>query len=163
MKYYLSLFLLFATIQLNSQTKYISISPSVFLNSPGSFKDKAMATVEVGKTWDPVSVGVAVGRMNFTKQPGVDTVWYLELRTTYNVLLKNDFFAGISFGTGHIFNAKESFLTEFSYNMGYSINQSVSVSLFQGLYFSGEGLRYWFSGAGLTLNFPKIFSNQKTK
>ena len=149
---------LYFTFCAMSQT-YVNLSPSVFINTTGTFREKTMATIEVGRTWEPVSVGLALGKTTFAKQKGQDTAFYAEVRGTYTLFTKNDFSAGVSLGVGHIFNAKQNFLTEFSYNIGYSFNQNISVNVFQGFYhFDGKlaSNKYAFMGAGITISFPHL-------
>jgi hypothetical protein len=134
---------------------YLSVSPCYY-NGTGSRSQKLSGTVEVGRTFDVLNLGLDYGRTNFAasdKEVG-DTSKFVELRPTLTVFQKGNFSSGLTIGIGHVFNAEQNLLTEFSYSIGYNITPNFMIGLFQG--------NYWFDGkysaskweyTGLSLTF----------
>jgi hypothetical protein len=132
------------------------ISPSVsFYNGAGNFDQKGMATVEVGKTFEDVlSVGVAVGKTDFTSNSKV----YTEARFTVNAITKGKISILGTLGAGYIFDSETNFLTEYGISGSYAVTKGWGVSLFTGKYNFNGGLTSstaTFVGVGVTLNFSE--------
>lgn len=161
MKKLLFVLCMILAITASSQT-YVSTSYSIF-NGVGSFKEKSEVTVEVGKYFtQSFTGGLAIGKMSLA---GGDTINYAELRPTL-YYADGKFSQGITIGVGKIFNAKNSFLTEYCTSTNYAINDHWGVSIFFGGYnFDGRysSQSYTFFGTGLCYTFSKPNNGKKTK
>lgn len=147
MKKVLTILAVLATTALSAQY-YVSGSFSVF-NGTGTFCEKAMPTLEVGRSLDALSVGIAGGRTSFHESGK----YYVELRPSLTVFSKGNFSAAGTIGVGYIFDSGQNFLTEYCGTMSYAFKRKWSASLFAGGYkFEGKNLstKYTFIGTGLT-------------
>ncbi len=134
MKKLIVMFALCAISALGYSQAYVSPSFSYY-DGVGQFKDKAMLTLEVGKTInETLSVGVAGGVLNFR-----DYTPYVELRPTVTVLSLNNVSLSGTLGVGYVFNQHENLLVELGTNLGYSFSDKFTWNLGAGLYkFNGE-------------------------
>ena len=144
----LALFPLFVGAQ-----TYVSFSPSIY-NGTGTFREKAMFTLEVGRTFDVFNLGLAYGKTNLAKQEGGDTTNFIQIRPTLNLFSFQKFSAGVTLGIGKVFGAEQNLMTEFAYSINYMPNQNLFFSLFQGRYnFDGRESASRFSFFGATIGY----------
>ena len=152
MKNSIIIFLLLTSSFIHAQT-YISGSFSYY-NGTGTFNEKAMGTLEVGRTIkDILSLGIAVGKTSFSAG---DT--YIEFRPSLTVWSKNNLSLSGTLGAGYIFNTPQSFLTEYCATMTYSLSSNFSLCIFTGGYkFDGKSSSnsYTFVGTGISFIFNK--------
>lgn len=127
------------------------VSPSVsFYNGTGSFSQRTQATVEVGRTWDAFSLGLAGGVLDLTKQAKA----YAEARATFTAFQKGKVSLSGTLGAGRIFDSPENFLTELGVTGGVAINKNVGVNLSAGKYFfNGTNSASQASYIGVGLQF----------
>ena len=133
MKYLLCLLLLLAAYSSFSQT-YISLAPSL-TNTAGTIAQKGNIALELGQQWDVFSLGIDVGRTNFSKGTTRDTSAYIELRPNLNVFQQGRFTNTFTAGIGFIFNAKENLVTELTNGIEYAFNPKLHFNMFFGQYF----------------------------
>lgn len=149
MKKLMLILALVAATVVNAQNFYLSPSVSVF-NGTGTFSEKAMPTLEIGRTFEDVfSAGVAVGRTSFHESGK----YYVEFRPTLTVFSKGAFSASGTLGAGYIFDSPQNFLTEYCGTMSVKLSKLTSLSIFAGGYkFEGKDVsnKYTFVGTGLT-------------
>ena len=129
---------------------YVSGNVS-FYNGTGNFDNKGMATVEVGKTWDVLSVGLAGGVTQFSNGNV-----YLEARTGVTVFQKGRVSVAPNLGVGYVFDSNTKYLVEYGVTGSVSINKCCSMSLFAGSYHFNGGSAYskaTFTGIGFTHSF----------
>ena len=126
-------FLLFIAAFCRGQT-YVSIAPSL-TNTAGTIAEKSNLAFELGRQWDVFSLGIDAGKSTFGKMTGRDTSLYLEIRPNLNIFQVGKFTSTLTPGSGYIFNAKESLLTELTYGIEYSINDQLHINAFLGQYF----------------------------
>ena len=130
------------------------VSPSFsYYNGTGEFKDKGMATLEVGKTFkETVSVGLAGGVLNFR-----DYTPYAELRTsTVFHSYKNISVAGV-LGAGYVFqDSPQNLMVEYGGAVNIGLSNRYTLSISGGAYkFNGRSSASSTSyvGTGLTYSF----------
>jgi len=132
-----TLLFVFSAIYTKAQY-YISIMPSTYLSS-GGYSSRLTADVEFGKQWGDFSMGIELGKTNFTKVKEKDTTTYLEWRPNLNVFHQGRFTNTLTIGIGYVFNAGQNLLTECSSGIEYSINEHYHYNLYFGTYyFAGE-------------------------
>ena len=99
------------------------------------FAQKGNIAFEVGQQWDVFSLGVDLGRTNFSGGSHKDTSTYLELRPNLNVFQQGKFTNTFTAGIGFIFHAKESLVTELTNGIEYAFNTKLHFNMFFGQYF----------------------------
>jgi hypothetical protein len=135
-----------------SQT-YATFSPTLF-TTPGTPAQKLSATVEVGRQWDALSLGLCFGKLSFAKQSSGDTTLFLEVRPTMTLFQKGKVTNTVTIGFGHIFNAQENFLVEFSTGLNYAISSKVTCGVCIGNYYnSGQFTSSSNQYAGLSVTY----------
>lgn len=153
MKKLLTILAVFLTLGVSAQQSYVSGSYS-FYNSPGTFSQKSMGTLEVGRyVHNVATLGIAAGVTSFSGGKA-----YVEFRPSLIVWSSNQFSLSGTLGAGYIFDSPQSFLSEYTGTASYSFKNNMSVSVFAGGYkFSGKRISsdYTFVGTGLTINIPK--------
>ena len=146
---------------------YITGSFSVYTNTPGSFNEKAFLSVEFGRTYGIFDIGLAVGRLNLVKSgSGIDSNWFAEIRPTINVFSKGRFSESLTLGAGHVFNAKQNFITEITNCVNFSPSDKVTIAVCQGNYFFDgrySTSKAQFMALALTYNFIKKNSGTDNK
>ncbi len=133
MKIFLFLLPLLINYSSFSQT-YVSLAPSL-TNTAGTIAQKGNIAFEVGQQWDVFSLGVDLGRTNFSGGSNKDTSTYLELRPNLNVFQQGKFTNTFTAGIGFIFNAKENLVTELTNGIEYAFNTKLHFNMFFGQYF----------------------------
>ena len=149
MKKVLLVLMLFISAVSFSQT-YVSGSVSIY-NRTGNFDNKGMATVEVGKTWDVFSIGLAGGVTSFSQGNA-----YLELRSSVKVFEKGKVSLSPNLGVGYVFDSNTDYLVEYGGTCNLSLNKNHAISLFAGVYhFNGTNAynKATFTGVGYTYTF----------
>lgn len=116
-----------------SQT-YISLAPSL-TNTAGTVAEKGNIAFELGQQWDVFSLGIDLGRTNFSRTIARDTSTYIELRPNLNVFQQGKFTNTFTAGIGFIFNAKENLVTELTNGIEYAFNTKLHFNMFFGQYF----------------------------
>jgi hypothetical protein len=135
---------------------YLSLGANVMTNTIGSFKEKAFATAEFGRSFGIFDLGLMLGRLTFTKS---DSSWFSEIIPTINVFSKGRFSEALTLGAGYIFNSKDNFLTEITNSINFAPSNQLVVSISEGNYFfdgrrSTSKAQYF--GLSVTYNFiPK--------
>lgn len=122
-----------------------------YYDGTGTFGQKSMGTVEVGRTWDVLSVGVAGGVTSFTGGNA-----YLEVRPSVTVFQKDRVSVSATLGAGYVFDSPTNLLVEVSGSGNLSLNKNWSLSLFAGKYrFNGKRVATTatFVGTGVTYIF----------
>lgn len=120
-----------------SQT-YVSIAPQL-TNTAGTLSDKSNVSLEVGRQWDVFSIGLDFGKTTLSRQVGMDTSMYLELRPNLNIFQQGKFTNTFTAGIGYVFNAENSLLTELTSGIEYAATPSVHVNVnFGQYYYSGR-------------------------
>ncbi len=133
MKIFLCLVLTAISYSSFSQT-YISLAPSL-TNTAGTIAQKGNIAFELGQQWDVFSLGVDLGRTNFSHGDARDTSTYIELRPNLNVFQQGRFTNTFTAGIGVIFNAKENLVTELTNGIEYAFNTKLHFNVFFGQYF----------------------------
>jgi hypothetical protein len=146
----------------NSKAQYyVSLMPA-FYTSAGNTGERLTMDIEVGKQWDVLSLGLDLGKTNFTKQIGKDTTNYAELRSNLNVFQQGKFTNTITIGCGYVFNASQNIMIETTTGIEYSFSHEYHMNLFFGTYyFSGKNSASNNSFFGMSL--VRFFLNKKPK
>jgi len=130
--------LLFISLNKADAQFYVSAMPA-FYTSAGNIGDRLTMDIEFGKQWDVFSLGVELGKTNFSKHENVDTTLYTEIHANLNVFQQGKFTNTITIGSGYIFNAMENIMFEATTGIEYSISNQLHANVFFGTYyFSGK-------------------------
>lgn len=142
---------------------YVSAMPAFYTNA-GNTGQRVTMDVEIGKQWNVFSLGLDLGKTNFTKMTGKDTTFYTELRSNLNVFQQEKFTNTITLGCGYVFNAVQNIMIETTTGVEYSFSDKFHMNIFFGTYFfSGKNSasNNNFFGLSLVRFFPK--KNEKEK
>lgn len=173
-KYYLSSFFIFCSLmgfcqegQKEAHYNYLTLSVSVFTNTPGAINHELFPSAEFGRTYGIFDIGLAIGRLNFIRSGGgVDSNWFAEIRPTINVFSKGRFSESLTLGAGYIVNAKQNFVTELTNCINFSVTNNLNLALCVGNYFRdgkfSTATAQFFSFA-VTYNFIKKDSEADIK
>jgi hypothetical protein len=128
---------------------YVSLATSIYAQ-PGTFRERLGGTIEVGRQWSVLSLGIDVGKTTFAKQAKVDTTWFTELRPNLNVFQQGKFTNTLTVGVGYVFNAKNNTLFELSTGIQFQPDAISSYNIYFG--------QYYFTGktAATTANYLGI-------
>ena len=154
------IFVLMLFLTVSSKTRaqyYISFMPA-FYTSAGNTGDRLTMDVEFGKQWDVFSLGVELGKTNFSNQDKIDTTLYTEVRSNLNVFQQGKFTNTITVGCGYVFNATQNLMFETSTGIEYSISEKIHANIFFGTYFfsgNSSASNNNFFGLSLVRFFPK--------
>lgn len=88
----------------------------------------------------------------------------LKILSTINVFSKGKFSQALTLGAGHVFGAKQNFLTEFTNSINFAPSDRLVLTVYQGNYFFDGKLstsKAQFMGLSVTFNFIK--PNSKTE
>lgn len=143
---------------------YISLSSSVFTNTPGTISEKMFFAIEAGRTFGIFDIGLSTGRLNFVNaRNGRDSNWFVEVVPTINVFSKGRFSEALTLGAGYIFNRSENFLTEITNSINFAPGNSTIITVFQGNYFfDGKQSTSKAQFMGLSFTFNIIKKNTTT-
>ena len=133
MKQAFCILMLLISCRLFAQT-YVSFAPSL-TNTAGTLIDKGNVALELGQQWDVFSLGIDVGKTNFSKVITRDTSAYIELRPNLNVFQQGKFTNTFTAGIGYIFNAKENLVTELTNGIEYAFTTKLHFNIVFGQYF----------------------------
>lgn len=147
----LSLLLLLCTFSVLAHSQsYVNPSFSYY-NGEGKFKDKAMASLEVGAVVnDVLSLGVAGGVLDFQEYTP-----YVEFRPSVTVFTYDRVSVSATLGAGYVFRKQENLLVELAGTLAYSLGSNTSLSVFAGQYrFNGNhsSSTATFIGTGLSIS-----------
>lgn len=153
--------ILFITTNKADAQYYVSVMPA-FYTSAGNTGDRLTMDIEVGKQWEVFSLGLELGKTNLSKQIGIDTTLYTELRSNLNVFQQGKFTNTITVGCGYVFNATQNLMFETTTGIEYSISEKIHVNIFFGTYyFSGRNSAS--SNNFFGMSFVHFFKNKKSK
>ncbi len=101
----------------------------------GKLADRAVQSIEIGKTFNVIDVGVAAGRSTFRP----DTTFFVEGRVTMDVGNYGPFASEMTIGAGKLFSKPGSLMLELSYSIFAQITRKFGFGLITGYYdFSNE-------------------------
>ncbi|QQL50136.1 hypothetical protein [Mucilaginibacter ginkgonis] len=139
---------------------YATLSTTAFVNTKGTFGNRFVPSIEIGRTYGIFDLGLATGRTN-TIGKGSDTTHYIELRPTINIFSKGRFAEGLCLGAGYIFGAKQALLTEICNSINFNITERYAIAIVQGYEFfdgSNDNTNRQYMGLTFTYNFLKSHS-----
>jgi hypothetical protein len=104
--------------------------PFAIYTGAGKTSDRAAQTIEIGKTFHVIDLGIAFGRNSFRP----DTTFFLEGRVTMDVANYGIFANEMALGAGRVFDSKGSLMLELSYNIFAQISEHFGVGITTGYY-----------------------------
>ncbi len=141
---------IFASFGAFSQKNYVSANYSYY-NGAGTFGQQSMVTLEVGRDFGGVSVGIAGGVTAFTNGNA-----YVEARVSPTLWKSGRWSVSGTLGAGHILNSPEYLLTEYGASVNCLVSKSVTLNISSGAYnFNGKNVssKYSYVGTGVSLAF----------
>ncbi|GAB3785481.1 hypothetical protein GCM10028818_47160 [Spirosoma horti] len=109
---------------------YARSVPFSIYTGAGKTSDRVAQTIEIGKTFDVIDLGVAFGRNSLRP----DTTLFLEARVTMDVANYGIFANEMALGAGRVFDSKGSLMLELTYNIFAQISPKVGFGLTTGYY-----------------------------
>ena len=114
---------------------YVRAMPFSIYTGAGKPKDRIAQTIEVGKSFNVIDLGVAFGRSSLRP----DTTFLLEGRVTMDVANYGIFANEMTIGAGKLFDKPGSLMLELSYTIFAQLGKRFGVGLSTGYYdFSNE-------------------------
>ena len=123
------------TFNLKTAPWYARTMPFAIYTGAGKTRDRVAQTIEVGKSFDMIDLGLAVGRSSLRP----DTTLFLEGRVTMDVANYGIFASEMTIGAGKLFGTQGSLMLELSYTIFAQVGKRIGVGLSTGYYdFSNE-------------------------
>lgn len=114
---------------------YARSMPFGIYTGAGKLADRAVQSIEIGKTFNVIDIGVAAGRSTFRP----DTTFFVEGRVTMDVGNYGPFASEMTIGAGKLFSKPGSLMLELSYSIFAQIARKFGFGLITGYYdFSNE-------------------------
>ncbi len=112
-------------------------TPFAIYTGAGNYRDRIAQTIEIGKSFNVVDLGVAVGRSSLRP----DTTLFVEGRVTMDVANYGVFASEMTIGAGKLFDTQGSLMLELSYTIFAQLAPRFGFGLTTGYYdFSNETL-----------------------
>lgn len=109
--------------------------PFSIYTGAGKTNDRVAQTIEIGKSFDVLDLGVALGRSSLRP----DTTLFLEAKATMDVANFGIFANEMTIGAGRLFDGRGSLILELSYTIFAQLGKRLGVGLTTGYYdFSNE-------------------------
>lgn len=114
---------------------YVRSMPYAIYTGAGYQKDRVSQNIEVGKSFGPIDVGVAVGRISLRP----DSTMYVQSRFTMDACQYGIFSNEFSVGAGYVFNSKTPLMLEISSTIFAQLGKNWGLGIITGYYdFSGS-------------------------
>ncbi|QDK83259.1 hypothetical protein EXU85_33530 [Spirosoma sp. KCTC 42546] len=114
---------------------YVRTTPFSIYTGAGSPKDRIAQSIELGKSFNVIDLGIAFGRNSLRP----DTSLFLEGRVTMDVANYGIFANEMTIGAGRVFDKQGSLMLELTYSIMAQIAPRVGIGLTTGYYdFSSE-------------------------
>ncbi|WP_240543525.1 hypothetical protein [Spirosoma foliorum] len=114
---------------------YVRATPFSIYTGAGSPKDRIVQSLEIGKSFNVIDLGVAFGRNSLRP----DTSLFLEGRVTMDVANYGIFANEMTIGAGRVFDKEGSLMLELTYSIIAQVAPRLGIGLTTGYYdFSGE-------------------------
>lgn len=114
---------------------YGRLMPLAIYTGAGKRADRIPQSIEIGKSYNVVDVGLAFGRSSLRP----DSTYFLEGRVTMDVCNYGIFANEMTIGAGRLFDAQGSLMLELSYNLFAQVSPRWGFGLTTGYYdFSSE-------------------------
>jgi hypothetical protein len=117
-----------------SKSFYSRVVPFGTTLDAGKFSTRIIQNFEVGKTFGPLDIGIAVGRFSNS-----DSTNFAQLRTTFDATQIGVFSSEFSLGVGKVFNSSSPLMLEISTTLLAQFTKKIGVGAIFGSYdFIGE-------------------------
>lgn len=114
---------------------YVRATPLLIYTGAGNPRDRIAQSVEVGKSFNVIDLGVAFGRNSLRP----DSTLFLEGRVTMDVANYGVFANEMTIGAGHVFDKAGSLMLELTYSIIAQVSPRIGIGLTTGYYdFSSE-------------------------
>ena len=114
---------------------YVRTTPFSVYTGAGAPKDRIAQSIEIGKSFNVIDLGVAFGRNSLRP----DTSLFLEARVTMDVANYGIFANEMTIGAGRVFDKQGSLMLELTYSIMAQVAPRVGIGLTTGYYdFSSE-------------------------
>lgn len=114
---------------------YIRVAPFSIYTGAGKSRDRIAQAVEIGKSFNVIDLGVAVGRSSLRP----DSTLFLEGRVTMDVANYGIFANEMTIGAGRLFDKPGSLMLELTYSIIAQVAPRLGLGLTTGYYdFSSE-------------------------
>ncbi|WP_420149357.1 hypothetical protein [Spirosoma sp.] len=129
---------------------YVRTMPFSIYTGAGKPKDRIAQSIEIGKSFNVIDLGVAFGRNSLRP----DTTLFLEGRVTMDVANYGIFANEMTIGAGRVFDKQGSLMLELTYSIIAQIAPRVGIGLTTGYYdFSSESTDASKTFYGIYLRF----------
>ncbi|GAB4015345.1 hypothetical protein [Spirosoma koreense] len=129
---------------------YVRTMPFSIYTGAGAPKDRISQSIEIGKSFNVIDLGVAFGRNSLRP----DTSLFLEGRVTMDVANYGIFANEMTIGAGRVFDKQGSLMLELTYSIMAQIAPRVGIGLTTGYYdFSSESTDSSKTFYGIYLRF----------
>ena len=114
---------------------YVRASPLMIYTGAGVPKDRIAQSIEIGKSFNVLDLGIALGRNSLRP----DSTLFLEGRLTMDVANYGVFANEMAIGAGRVFDQSGSLILELTYNIIAQVAPKIGIGLTTGYYdFSSE-------------------------
>ena len=114
---------------------YVRANPFSIYAGAGNPRDRIAQSIELGKSFDVIDVGIAFGRNSLRP----DTTLFLEGRVTMDVANYGVFANEMTIGAGRVFDKQGSLMLELTYSIIAQVAPRLGIGLTTGYYdFSNE-------------------------
>ncbi len=135
---------------------YIRINPLSLASEPGKIQNRISQNIEVGKTFGPLDIGVAFGRLNTTKN---DTSKFALLKLTFDAAQIGIFSNEFSIGAGTVFKSSTPYMFDISSTLLAQIGRKTAVGVVVGTSdFSGQYNQFTKNYYGILIRYGYLRS-----
>lgn len=114
---------------------YGRVMPFSIYTGAGKTRDRVAQSIEIGKSFNVVDVGIALGRNSLRR----DTTAFVEGRVTMDVCNYGIFANEMTIGAGKLFDKRGSLMLELTYSIFAQVSKRLGIGLTTGYYdFSNE-------------------------
>ena len=108
---------------------YIRINPLSLASEPGKVQNRLSQNFEIGKSFGPLDVGIAFGRLNITKN---DTSKFALFKLTFDAAQIGIFSNEFSIGAGTVFKSSTPYMFDISSTLLAQIGSKTAVGVVVG-------------------------------
>jgi hypothetical protein len=160
------------TIPKMSTSYYARLMPIGVFTEAGKMSNRMFQNIEVGKTYGPLDLGVAFGKMGKS-----DSSYFTQLRASFDATQIGIFSSELALGVGKLFNSSTPLMLEISTTLMAQVNDDWGVGAIVGTtdlsgitaeqsrVFYGLFIRYGLlrnESGGLVTRFGKHFNHKRS-
>lgn len=137
---------------INSKNKlYFRLNPLSIASEPGKIQNRLSQSIEVGKTFGPLDIGISIGRLNTIKN---DSSHFALFKLTFDAAQIGIFSNEFSIGAGTVFNSSTPLMFDISSTLFAQVGQKIAIGAVVGTSdFSGVNNQFSRNNYGILLRY----------